>query len=565
MRRPSFRLFDRVPLNARLIGGALLLLALSLGSSNWLLLQKAESELTEQLLLGVQSRLNMLVERIKELGPLEERADGLYAGPQRLNGWSEGVELLERASGNSAAIMHHDVRVAVSGVMAPRVLNTKVTEPAVVEGVLRRGEPVVVRFKLDGVPRISRFIPLKDAQGRVLGMIAHGATLAQIDEALAGMRLRAGIIGGGAVVLGGLAMWLLIGASLRPIGRLASAVQGVADGNTTVDAHTVAASTRRDQIGVLARAVSAMQNVLGRAREVEAEAAARHEQAAARERQATMDLAENVQQGLESIAQRVQASAAAVRDGAAALTELAASTAQRAEAGTVSARETAQSTGTVAAAAEEMAASVQEIARQVSEAAAVAAKAVTQARATDATVRGLAEGAARIGDVVRLINDIAGQTNLLALNATIEAARAGEAGRGFAVVASEVKSLATQTSKATEEIGAQIAGMQASTTAAVEAIQGIGGTIDTLSGIAGSIATAIEQQHAATQEIARSVAGAAQGAAAADRTMGEIATATDDSRRAVSGLQRTSDEMAASGEALRSEIGALVTRLRHAA
>jgi len=565
MRKPPFRLLDRVPLNGRLIGGTLLLLALALGSSSWLLLQKAEAELTEQLLHGVEARLNMLVERVKEFGPLEEHADGLYAGQHRLNGWSAGVDLVERASGNSAAIMHRDVRIAVSGAVAARVQNTKVTESAVLEGVLRRGEPVVVRFTLDGVPRISRFVPLKDAQGRVLGMIAHGATLAQIDATLAGMRLRAGIIAAGALALGGLAMWLLIATSLRPITRLAAAVQGVAEGNTTIDAHTVAASTRRDQIGALARAVSAMQDVLGRARRAEAEAAARNEQAAVRERQATLDLAENVQHGLEAIAQRVQVSAAAVRDGAAALTGLAARTAKRANEGTVSARETTESTGTVAAAAEEMAASVQEIARQVSEAAAVAGQAVTQARATDATVRGLAEGAARIGDVVRLINDIAGQTNLLALNATIEAARAGEAGRGFAVVASEVKSLATQTSRATEEIGAQITGMQASTAAAVEAIQGIGGTIDTLSGIAGSIATAVEQQHAATQEIARSVAGAAQGAAAADRTMGEIAAATDDSRRAASGLQRTSDEMAENGEALRAEIGALVTRLRQAA
>ncbi|MBI0536849.1 hypothetical protein D9599_14835 [Roseomonas sp. KE2513] len=199
-----------------------------------------------------------------------------------------------------------------------------------------------------------------------------------------------------------------------------------------------------------------------------------------------------------------------------------------------------------------MASSVREIARQVSEAAAVAGQAVAQARATDATVRGLAEGAARIGDVVRLINDIAGQTNLLALNATIEAAKAGEAGRGFAVVASEVKSLATQTSKATEESEAQITGMQVSTTAAVEAIQGIGGTIDTLSNIARSIATAVEQQHAATQEIARSVAGAAQRASAADRTMSDIAGAAEDSRLAVVGLQRTSGEMAESGEALRT-------------
>ena len=150
----------------------------------------------------------------------------------------------------------------------------------------------------------------------------------------------------------------------------------------------------------------------------------------------------------------------------------------------------------VAAAAEEMAASVTEITRRVSEAAAVADQAVAEARATDATVRGLSESAGRIGDVVRLIGDIAGQTNLLALNATIEAARAGEAGKGFAVVASEVKQLAAQTAKATEEIGAQIAAMQAATAKAVEAIRGIGATVERTSEIATAIAAAVEEQGA---------------------------------------------------------------------
>jgi methyl-accepting chemotaxis protein len=153
-----------------------------------------------------------------------------------------------------------------------------------------------------------------------------------------------------------------------------------------------------------------------------------------------------------------------------------------------------------------MAASITEITRRVAEAAEVAAQAVSEARATDGTVRGLSDSAARIGDVVRLIGEIAGQTNLLALNATIEAARAGEAGRGFAVVASEVKTLAAQTAKATEEISTQIQQMQAATSGAVEAIRGIGATVERTSGIATAIAAAVEEQGATTQEIARSAA-----------------------------------------------------------
>ena len=165
----------------------------------------------------------------------------------------------------------------------------------------------------------------------------------------------------------------------------------------------------------------------------------------------------------------------------------------------------------VASATEQMASSVNEISRQVQESARMAGEAVDQARTTNDRVGELSKAAARIGDVVELINTIAGQTNLLALNATIEAARAGEAGRGFAVVASEVKALAEQTAKATGEIGQQITGIQAATQDSVNAIKEISGTIERLSEISSTIAAAVEEQGAATQEISRNVQQAAHG------------------------------------------------------
>ncbi len=197
----------------------------------------------------------------------------------------------------------------------------------------------------------------------------------------------------------------------------------------------------------------------------------------------------------------------------------------------------------VAAAAEEMAASVAEIARRVGEAAEVAGRAVAEARQTDATVQGLSDAAARIGDVVRLIGDIAGQTNLLALNATIEAARAGEAGKGFAVVASEVKSLAGQTARATEEIGRQIAEMQAATAQAVAAIRGIGATVERTSEIATTIAAAVEEQGSATREIARSAA--------------QVAEATDTVASRIRGVRSAAESTGASAAAMRDDSGAL--------
>jgi methyl-accepting chemotaxis protein len=173
--------------------------------------------------------------------------------------------------------------------------------------------------------------------------------------------------------------------------------------------------------------------------------------------------------------------------------------------------QTSTNVQSVASATEEMALSINEISRQVHESARIATDAVEQARQTDANVSELSHAAARIGDVVELINTIAGQTNLLALNATIEAARAGEAGRGFAVVASEVKALAEQTAKATGEISQQIGGIQAATRNSVGAIKEIGGTIARMSEIASTIASAVEEQGAATQEISRNVQQAACG------------------------------------------------------
>ncbi len=200
----------------------------------------------------------------------------------------------------------------------------------------------------------------------------------------------------------------------------------------------------------------------------------------------------------------------------------------------------------VASATEEMASSINEISRQVQESANIAGQAVHQARQTNDRVSELASAAARIGDVVELINNIAGQTNLLALNATIEAARAGEAGRGFAVVASEVKALAEQTAKATGEISTQIAGIQAATQESVGAIKEIGDTIGRMSEIASTIASAVEEQGAATQEISRNVQQAAQG------TM-QVSSNITDVQRGASETGSASTQVLAAAQSLSSD------------
>jgi methyl-accepting chemotaxis protein len=218
----------------------------------------------------------------------------------------------------------------------------------------------------------------------------------------------------------------------------------------------------------------------------------------------------------------------------------------------------------VASATEEMASSVNEISRQVQESARMATEAVDQARKTNDRVSELSKAAARIGDVVELINTIAGQTNLLALNATIEAARAGEAGRGFAVVASEVKALAEQTAKATGEIGQQITGIQAATQDSVGAIKEISGTIEKLSEISSTIAAAVEEQGAATQEISRNVQQAAQGTQQVSSNITDVQRGAGETGSASTQVLAAAQSLSTDSNRLKLEVGKFLTSVRAA-
>jgi methyl-accepting chemotaxis protein len=218
----------------------------------------------------------------------------------------------------------------------------------------------------------------------------------------------------------------------------------------------------------------------------------------------------------------------------------------------------------VASATEELSSSINEISRQVQESARMASEAVEQARRTNDRVGELSKAAARIGDVVELINTIAGQTNLLALNATIEAARAGEAGRGFAVVASEVKALAEQTSKATDEIGQQVSGIQGATQESVGAIKEISGTIERLSEISSAIAAAVEEQGAATQEISRNVQQASQGTQQVSANITDVQRGATETGSASTEVLTAAQSLANDSDRLKSEVGKFLTSVRAA-
>jgi methyl-accepting chemotaxis protein len=306
----------------------------------------------------------------------------------------------------------------------------------------------------------------------------------------------------------GLLIAVLIGrAIVRPLSGMTAAMQKLAAGDHALE---VPARERTDALGAMARALEVFKrNAIEAKRLAETEAAghATREARAARLDALTGSFEATVGELVESAA----AAAGAMETTAQSLSATAEQTSRQSQAAAAASGQTAMSVQTVASAAEELAASVGEISRQVGQSAAIAGRAVEDARRTDEMVQRLAEGAQKIGEVVELISSIAGQTNLLALNATIEAARAGDAGKGFAVVASEVKSLANQTAHATGEIATQITAIQAATRQSVEAIQAIGRTIVEMSEIGASIATAVEQQGAATQEIARNAQQAAVG------------------------------------------------------
>nr|WP_245217023.1 HAMP domain-containing methyl-accepting chemotaxis protein [Neoroseomonas nitratireducens] len=346
---------------------------------------------------------------------------------------------------------------------------------------------------------------------------------------------------------------------VAPVGALTKATQRIADGDLDTE---VPARRHRDEIGAMAEALGVLREGALRARALEAEAAKLRERAAEQAREARLALAGDVERSIGAIAKTLAAASVELESTAEGLAGTAGRSAAEAGQAAGGAQQMSNNVQTVAAAAEEMAASIGEITRQVAEAAEVARTARHEAEGTDTTVGALAEGAQRIGEVVRLIGDIAAQTNLLALNATIEAARAGDAGKGFAVVASEVKTLASQTARATDEIARQIAEMREATDSAVGAIRGIGETISRSAEITTAIAAAVEQQGSATREIARNVAEAASGASLVSVSVDRLSESARDSNEALGGLRGATGRVAQEGTALNAELSRLVSRLR---
>ncbi|MCP3463416.1 methyl-accepting chemotaxis protein [Bradyrhizobium sp. CCGUVB23] len=354
----------------------------------------------------------------------------------------------------------------------------------------------------------------------------------------------------------------LIGRSVtKPLAAITALTERLASGDSAFD---VPYTSRHGEVGGLAKALAVFKDNAAGVHQMHAEQQELKQKSDADKRKVMVDLAGKFEDSVQAVVRDVFNEAQRMQQAAQGMSETADKASGRASIVADACQQASSNVQTVASAAAELSSSITEISQRVAQAAQVADKAAADGQRTNDTVQGLAQAAHKIGEVIDLINQIASQTNLLALNATIEAARAGEAGKGFAVVASEVKSLASQTAKATDEIGAQISAIQAETDQVVGNIQSIRSTIMEVNEISSSIAAAVEQQGAATQAIARSVQDAASGTNQVSQNISGVTEATSETGHAAGQVLQSSGRLTQKLQALQHEVTTFVAGVRAA-
>jgi len=388
---------------------------------------------------------------------------------------------------------------------------------------------------------------------------ALSAEVSEGNASIIKLNLMLGAVGLAVALVGAIYLFVVIKSSiealLNDIGILS---------RQDYEAEKMLKADRSDEFGAVAVTIIDTCEKLLQVSKDEEKRKAQEQEAIEQRRKERMAMAEQFETSVGSVVEMVSAAASEMQDTAKGMSTTADMTSQQSSTVAAAAEEASTNVQTVASAAEELSSSISEISRQVAQSTQISSTAVAEVQGANEKVKGLANAANKIGEVVALITDIADQTNLLALNATIEAARAGDAGKGFAVVASEVKNLATQTAKATEEISAQIGGIQGATQEAVTAIESIGSIINQMNEIASTIAAAVEEQGAATQEIARNVEQAAQGTTEVSENISLVTQGAGETGQNANQILDSSGELTRQSEMLSKEVQKFLGTIRGA-
>jgi methyl-accepting chemotaxis protein len=419
----------------------------------------------------------------------------------------------------------------------------------------------VKQAKLDGTPVAVLLGPIRDFSGKPLGAVELVMDNADYEaSADRAWWLSIGIAALG-LILAAIVGYLIARSISRPILSLTSVMRELADGNLDV---AVPPSQANDEVGAMVKAVAVFRDNAQNFSKLQAEQLEAKAQSEAEKRSAFAALADNFEASIRDVVTTVSSAAVEMEHTARSMSAIVEQSRQQTRTVSSASALASENVQTVAAAAEELSSSMTEISRRLAHATEVVGKAASDGRQSNARVQSLADAAQKIGDVVSFINGIAGQTNLLALNATIEAARAGEAGRGFAVVASEVKALATQTAKATEEIGAQVTAVQGETTGAVNGIQSICATIQQVDEISAAIAAAVGQQGTATQEIAQNVQQAAARTGEVSQNISGVTAGIAATGTAAEEVLGSAIELSKQSQRLRDEVDRFLAHIRAA-